>query len=228
MAGPFPGMDPWLEARGIFPDVHDSFVAYLRERLNELLPRGYKAKIASRVWIEATIDRQVQPDVSILRTPSALETSGGVAVASLPEVRPWVILVPYEEVVERLVEVWQVGDENRLITAIEILSRSNKTPGDAGQTAYRRKQAELFERRVNLIEIDLLRYGQHSTLIPLSRLREYPQAYDYHICVFRGGRPDRMEVYPVSMTEPLPSIEVPLLLEIPGVIIELQSISNRV
>ena len=31
MASPFPGMDPWLEDPGVFPDFHDSFTVPDRE-----------------------------------------------------------------------------------------------------------------------------------------------------------------------------------------------------
>ena len=31
MPSPFPGMDPWLEAPRIWPDVHNSLIAALRD-----------------------------------------------------------------------------------------------------------------------------------------------------------------------------------------------------
>jgi hypothetical protein len=34
----FPGMDPYLEAPGVWPDFHDTFLAYARECLQPLLP----------------------------------------------------------------------------------------------------------------------------------------------------------------------------------------------
>ncbi|MBI3463061.1 MAG: DUF4058 family protein, partial [Planctomycetes bacterium] len=51
MPSPFPGMDPFLEHPGIFPDLHDSLVTYLREALQPRLPSPYYAGIGSRIWV---------------------------------------------------------------------------------------------------------------------------------------------------------------------------------
>lgn len=57
------------------------------------------------------------------------------------------------------------GSGDRVITAIEVLSPSNKAPGE-GQTLYRRKQGERAEGKVSLVEIDLLRGGERVLAIP--------------------------------------------------------------
>ena len=54
MPSPFPGMDPYLEAPALFPDLHDRFVSYLADVLNTGLPAPYFAGIASRVWVESS------------------------------------------------------------------------------------------------------------------------------------------------------------------------------
>ena len=66
MPSPFPGMDPYLERPGIFPDLHDSLIVFLRDSINEQLPEPYFAAISSRVWIEDT-RRRIEPDVNVLR-----------------------------------------------------------------------------------------------------------------------------------------------------------------
>lgn len=33
MASPFPGIDPYLESQGYWPDFHHTFINYLREAL---------------------------------------------------------------------------------------------------------------------------------------------------------------------------------------------------
>ena len=57
-----------------------------------------------------------------------------------------------------------------LVTAIEFLSPSNKTPGKRGRELYLRKQREMLDSPAHLVEIDLLRGGVHSTAVPLERL----------------------------------------------------------
>ncbi|PYS38214.1 MAG: hypothetical protein DMG14_18520, partial [Acidobacteria bacterium] len=41
MASPFPGVDPYIEAQGFWPDFHASFITYLRDVLMEKLPANY-------------------------------------------------------------------------------------------------------------------------------------------------------------------------------------------
>ena len=62
MPSPFPGMDPFLEHPDIFPDFHDSFIAYLRETIQQGLPAGYVAGLGRRAWIEVS-ERYIGRDV---------------------------------------------------------------------------------------------------------------------------------------------------------------------
>ncbi len=85
MPSPFPGMDPYSENPEIFPDLHDSFITYLREALQATLPAPYFAVLGQRVWIEFS-RRLIGPDIEVRRgnTPSARgpRFAGSVAVAS--------------------------------------------------------------------------------------------------------------------------------------------------
>ena len=48
----FPGMDPYLEDPQVWPDVHASFIVYLREYLRPLLRPRYVIAVESRVFVE--------------------------------------------------------------------------------------------------------------------------------------------------------------------------------
>jgi Protein of unknown function (DUF4058) len=61
MPSPFPGMDPWLEDPTIFPDLHNSFIAHLRNTINQKLPEPYYAAINNRVWVDLSY-RHIEPD----------------------------------------------------------------------------------------------------------------------------------------------------------------------
>ena len=57
----------------------------------------------------------------------------------------------------------RLGDEGeRLVTVIEVLSLANKTPGEKGRELYLEKQREVLGSPVHLVEIDLLRGGEHT------------------------------------------------------------------
>ena len=226
MPSPFPGMDPWLELSGVFPDLHNSLITYLREAINAALPAGYVATTSNRVWIDTVLRRE--PDVSVFGADSPptngyhatehFAEAGMVAVAIDPVSEPWE--EPYLEIVS--------NDGDRLVTAIEVLSLSNKKPGDSGRSSYLQKQNEFRRGGVNLVEIDLLRSGTHTTVVSLERLRKLVPTYDYHICVTAVGDPNHCQVKGFRMMDRLPAIHVPLDPGIRPVIVELQPILDRV
>lgn len=67
MSCPFPGMDPYLERRALWPDFHDSLIAYLREALQPLLRPRYAALTQDRLFV-VQHERPIRPDVSVIET----------------------------------------------------------------------------------------------------------------------------------------------------------------
>lgn len=223
MPSPFPGMDPWLERPGLFPDLHDVLISYLRDNLGGALPDGYAARGANLVWVED--DQRRKPDVGIFgdTPPEAGDASAGiyselgmVAVLEEPIAEPWT---------ETYLEILDVEGE-RLVTALEILSISNKTGSDRGRGAYLQKRAEFRRAGVNLVEIDLLRGGLHTTAIPKSDLARMGR-YDYHVCITVVGESPRHEVKPFRLSDSLPRIAVPLDPGVPPVVVDLQPLLDR-
>ena len=53
-----------------------------------------------------------------------------------------------------------------MVTTIEVLSPRNKTAGSEGRKLYRQKQREILSSDTHLLEIDLLRAGQHTVAAP--------------------------------------------------------------
>ena len=224
MPSPFPGMDPYLERRGLFPDFHDTFIANVREALNAVLPPPFYAALATRVWLEES-ERRVVPDIDVIA--GAGPRGGGVALAEPVTARMLELdaePLPHEQVTESVIEVYADGE--RLITSIELLSPANKALGDSGRASYLAKQRELVDRGVHVIEIDLLRGGTHATLAPLGQLRAAGR-YDYHVALSMAGRREVVYARPFSLRDPLPALGVPLTPEVPGVRVELQPAFER-
>ncbi len=214
MPSPFPGMDPYLEGPDIFPDLHDSLIFCLREALNVVLPRTYRAGIASRVWLEAS-QRRIGPDVKVLHGPQAVNGgakggsgAGGVAVAT----EPVAVEVEIEERRESLLDIY-AEPGRRVVTTIEVLSPTNKTPAGHGRTPYLQKQREVLQSQVHLIEIDLLRAGVHTTAVPLDAAVARTGGFDYHVCVHRWDRPDTYYIYPIQLQGAASVVAAPLLPE---------------
>ncbi|WP_020473099.1 DUF4058 family protein [Zavarzinella formosa] len=224
MPSPFPGMDPWLEDSEVFPDFHNRLAILLSEAINARLPSGYVATSASRVWVSD--DHMREPDVSLYGRGAP--RGGGVAVMERPGVIPVGRPVVLEPMTETFLEIRSTRGR-RLITAVEILSLSNKLAGN-GRTAYGQKQDEFVLGGVCLVEIDLLRSGAHTTLTPVRALREQANTPDYHVSILRPWADDGhgdIGVVPVRLREPLPAIPIPLEAGMPDVYVELQPLLDH-
>jgi hypothetical protein len=232
MPSPFPGMDPYLENPEIFPDFHDSVITYLREAVQARLPAPYFAALGRRVWIEVS-RRSVGPDVQIQRARAGLSSSRATVpsaspVAIQPIALPVKVRVTHDEFREPFVEIFVRGDEGkRLVTSIEVLSLSNKTPGEQGRDLYVRKQKEILSSKVNLVEIDLLRAGQHISAVPIDAAFRDCGAFDYHVSVHGFDDPETFFVYPIRLEDRLPSVAIPLLPGDSPVTIDLQTVFAR-
>jgi len=230
MPSPFPGMDPFLEHPDLFPDFHDGFIAYLRESLQQGLPPPYIAALGRRAWIEVS-ERFIGPDVQLVRprtAPPEGETGSSVAVAAPPRTQPVVVHVPHDERIEPLVEIYLGrGSERRLVTSIELLSLTNKTPGEHGRDLYLRKQREILDGKVHLVEIDLLRAGEHTTAVPRHRLARVAGEYEYHVSIHHFDNLEDYFVYPIRINEALPQIAIPLLPGDAPVPLDLQAVFLR-
>jgi hypothetical protein len=165
-------MDPWLEDEEVFPDLHDSLIFLLREALNASLPPGYTARARDTVWVDDELRRE--PDVALFR-PGALPLAG--AVATLPGLLAVGRERTGDPVEEPYLEILSPGGK-RLVTAIEVVSLTNKRAGEKGRNSCRDKQHEFRLAAVNLVEIDLLRAGPHVTAVPLARLQKLVGAFD--------------------------------------------------
>jgi hypothetical protein len=230
MPSPIPGMDPYLEHPALFPGIHNAFINYLCETLNQQLPSAYYAATANRVWVQLT-ERVIEPDVNLLHQTNGSSfpvNHGGIAVANLTEVKPVTVRVPREEMKETFVEVYAAGQTvPRLVAVVELLSRANKTPKSEGRKLYRSKQREVCKSSSHLLEIDLLRYGTHTTVVPLKQARAMAGPFDYHACLRQGKRPGEYLVYPVQLGQRLPVIGLPLLPDDGKVLVDLQAVLDR-
>jgi hypothetical protein len=123
-----------------------------------------------------------------------------------------VVHVPHDERRETLVEIYcGRRSDRRLVTSIELLSPIHKTPGAHGRDLYLRKQREILDSKVHLVEIDLLRGGEHTTAVPRERLARVAGELEYHVSIHHFDNLEDYFVYPIRLSEPLPQIAIPLL-----------------
>ena len=206
MPSPFPGMDPYLENTSMWSDLHHRLITVIADEISAQLSRNYYVAIERRVYLSEPYEQDAFriPDVSVLDASengdgsdasvfSATESDGDTAIA---------VRVPLpEEVREGYLELREAGS-NHLITAIEVLSPTNKRPG-RGRGLYEKKRVEVLGTWTNLVEIDLLRTGEPMRVIG-NGIRS-----DYRILVARGGK-SRAMLYCFGVRQPFPEFPVPL------------------
>lgn len=207
MTGPFPGMDPYLEAQGLWESFRAALVTHCAQALNQRLPEGYVAQIETRVAL-VSFDlpgAQRIPDVLVGRQPDAprfsTSSSGEAAGVATIEPRTIPLAVGEVEVRERWIEISSLP-ELELVTVIEILSPSNKS--GSGRNEYLQKRGALIDQPINLVEIDLLLGGR-----PMPMGRNLTAGH-YHAIVARAANRPDAQVYTWTIRHSLPPIPIPL------------------
>ncbi|MFM9963185.1 MAG: DUF4058 family protein [Planctomycetaceae bacterium] len=222
MPSPFPGMDPFIERPAIWPDFHDRLISSIVGYLQPLLRPKYAALTQDRLFLVQS-DRPIYPDVAVLQSPQLGWPGRSSTVAVLEPDGPAVFALDEEEIREPYIEIVEAAG-GRLVTAIEVISPTNKDRGQ-GQDAYERKREEYWDAGANLVEIDLLRSGA-----PIVRIANYKlerlRPWDYLVAVNRRW-PGRQEVYAVPLERRLPRVSIPLLNRDLDVVLDLQAPFDR-
>ena len=207
---PFPGMNPYLESPDLWPDFHNRLIAALADELGPQLPDRYHIALQRRVEIEEPFG---VPSELNLVVPDALVTSeSAVAPPARGETAAAVAAPPDEAVAVRVRMPREVGvlwlrvetvPEREVVTVVEVLSPTNKRPGE-GRRRYIRKREAIVGGLVNLVEIDLLRSGE-----PMP-LEMPPPSSDYRILVCRGVESPGALLYPFIVRQRIPKFTLPL------------------
>lgn len=221
MPSPFPGMNPYLEQSDAWEDFHHEFIARAREMLADKAGPNYAVKIETRLYIHELSAEERRyagnADVSVSASPR-VEASAAIAVAE-PLTAPMKLSLPSTDI-ERY--SWlEIRDQRnrRVVTAIELLSPTNKKPGP-DRDDYLNKRALYFYGPAHFVEIDLRRGGT----------RPQPPALppcDYYVLLSRIQERFDFGVWPIALRERLPVIPIPLALPDPDVRLDLQSVLDR-
>ena len=204
MKSPFPGVDPFIEAQGQWPDFHSRFITYLCDAIGDHLPEDYVARIGERTNLidlhrdESQISR---PDVGIYKS-AGTRTSFGVE-SSVAVLEPITATLPaYDEIVQTFIEIHHLPSE-RLVTVIELLSPSNKA--EPGLSQYRAKRVGILQSDVHLVELDLLTAGRRMT-----EDVELKGNHDYCAVISDSQTRPKIHIYLWTVCDVIPAISIPL------------------
>ena len=222
MASPFPGMNPYLEHPQLWPEVHNRLIIAIANAIESNLSRKYRVAIEKRTYTSLPFDSILVgiPDISVIsKKSSSSQTSSTITIPGSGEYLTVTLPTP-QEVRESYLEIRDVST-GYVVTAIEVLSPTNKRPGK-GREAYENKRMEVLSSSTNLVEIDLLRSGT-----PMPILNETPQT-DYRILVALGNRRPLAQLYTFSLRNKIPSFMLPLQPGDTELLVDLQSLLIQV
>ncbi len=220
---PFPGMDPYLERRELWPDFHDRFITHLSEALQPMLRPQYAAISQNRLYV-VEHERPIYPDVSVIETPDWSISGGATATAVLPELdEPLILELDIEVIRHPVLHIIEPAAGNRIVAAIEVLSPELKELGP-GRDLYRRKCDEVWASEAHLIEIDFLREGPRVPRVASARI-PVMSAWNYVVSVSRW--PSRLELYRFGLKQRLPRIAIPLAYDDKDVRLDLSVVFTR-
>lgn len=226
MPSPFPGMNPYLEHRFIWPGFHERLIIRVADALiTQVVPRYYVGTqhhlfVAGGgdpgEWGEPT-DWSGNSDVSVLSGFG----DGGAAVGTVTALAPTAVSVPTTD--EPIRAAWlevRSAEDDEVITVIELLSPSNKYAGrDRDRHVF--KRSRLLVSRTNLVEIDLLRGGP-----PMEWHRRPP--CDYSVAISRPNHRPTVDFWPIRLRDRLPVIPIPLRPGEAEPLIDLQALLHQV
>ncbi len=216
MPSPFPGMDPYLEKKPFFHELHTQMLAEAQAHLQPQLRPRYVARLERHlsegsVWdLEGTISlARKEPDLTV----ASMTSETPAASSGSPFAQP--IAVATEELdpdelqlrKQRRIVIYVQGTPRLAVTTIELLSPSNKDRGTTGQSRYLEKRASALHGGLHWVEIDLLRGGERPPIPPA-----LPQAFDYLAYIAKATATGwNHQIYGWGLRDPLPRLAIPLL-----------------
>jgi hypothetical protein len=220
-------MDPYLEAH--WRDVHARLIIYTSDALQAVLPGSLRARVEERVLLETPhgfADHPLFPDVRVVDyAPNWKRVAESRPAGNVATLEPLIVDTEPEAETETFLEIIDTASGNRIVTVIEFLSPSNKSPGP-NREQYLRKQREVCSSDTNLVEIDLNRFGVHSLAFPLVNIGPRGRT-PYMVSVRRATRHGAAEVYPLPLRERLPAVKIPLRPDDADVPLDLQALVNQ-
>jgi hypothetical protein len=205
MPSPFPGMDPFVEGQ-IWKGFHSSFIAVLGEMLVAQLRPRYIVQIEDYVYLareDEEPDRLLEPDLAVVEASASMASTSGSAAGAVATLSPTMHTLHMPR--RHRQKFLSIRDRQfrNVVTVIELLSPTNKTPGD-GYSEYLAKRYNVSYTTAHLVEIDLLRDGQRLAT------REPLEPGDFYAYVSRTAQASTVEVYHWSLRDRLPVIPIPL------------------
>jgi len=214
----FPGIDPFIEASGRWPDFHVTFMGAWREAIADRLPSDYDVRLEEQLSIldyEEHREQKRLPDIAVVQTDAARLAGmvDGGAIATLePELNRIVI---QEEVRQAYIQLFH-EPEHRLVAVLELLSPTNKA--GEGRSQYLAKRHLVLLSEAHLVELDLLVDGKQLPLDKPARKGHF------RAVISRSGQRPDCNVYSWNLDQRMPQLPIPLIAPDPDISVDLAGV----
>ena len=218
MPSPLPGMDPYLEHPDLWPEVHSRLLVAIADHLGPQLRPKYRVVVEEAFYQTTEPDAVLvgRPDVAVTQPLGRAPTNVTNGIATI---QPIQINLPAATVIRQgYLEIRDVVT-SEVVTALEVLSPTNKRPG-AGRRTYEAKRQIVLASATNLVEIDLLRQWPPLTPGPLSS--------HYRILVSASTQRPSASLYAFNLPDPIPPFPLPLRDEDPAPILSLKPLIDDI
>jgi hypothetical protein len=188
-------------------------IAVLRGHLQRAVRPRFYVDVEETVYIvdpDDPVRRVVRPDVFVVERLPGTAVQPGLGQIS----RSVVVEVAEADEVRLPSLVLFDRDDNHVVATIELLSPVNKAAGSRARREFLEKRRRGLESTAHWIEIDLLRAGER----PL----EVRGRSDYYAALHRAGAGADLQVWFFNLSDPLPTIAVPLRPGLPDVPLDLR------
>ena len=205
MPSPFPGMDPFIEGQR-WQDFHSTYIAVLKELLVPAVRPRYSVDVEQDVYLVSENDLPagtIEPDLTFVESSAGASNESRSSTATATALAPAVYTMSIPQGRRQKHLTLRDREDRKVVTVIDLLSPTNKSPGD-GYMEYQGKRENVLNTRTNLVELDLLRGGKR---LPT---RERLPTADYYAFICRSPRYPKVEVHAWTLQQPLPVIPVPL------------------
>lgn len=219
MPSPFPGMNPYLEQSDAWQDFHHNFITHAQTHLASQVGPNYVVKVEVRLLLhELALEERRFVGITDVGVSTPQERRlGRTSIATLAA--PVQLQLPAIEIERHSSLEIRDRRNRRVITVLELLSPSNKTPG-ADRDDYLAKRRNVIATHTHLVEIDLRRGGTRPDLPVLPTC-------DYYALVIRYEDRPKVAFWPIGLRDSLPPIPVPLEAPDPPVWLDLRTVLDR-
>ncbi|MEM6254278.1 MAG: DUF4058 family protein [Cyanobacteria bacterium P01_D01_bin.156] len=205
MPSPLPGMDPYLEHPRSWPNFHHRLITAIAISLGPQLRPKYRVVVEEAIYQTEEQNSVLVgiPDVTVHKAKRKQIPANSELVHDVAVAQPIVVDLPMPDVVRQgYLEIRDVAT-SEVVTVIEVLSPTNKRPGE-GRRNYEAKRQTILASPTSLVEIDLLRQWP-----PIVQLPDEIKTH-YRILVSDSLNRPQASLYAFNLQEPIPAFPLPL------------------